>query len=257
MFTRALVRPPTPNFADGLTEAGLGAPDVERALAQHARYREALAACGLSVSELPPEPGHPDATFVEDTAIVTDRCAVLTRPGAPSRRGEVGSVRAALEATGRPLEEIAAPGTVDGGDVCEADGHFLVGVGGRTSEEGGRQLAAALARHGHTAELVDVRGVPGILHLKSGLTYLGEGRMAAIADFAAHPALARFEVVPVPSGEEYAANCLRLNARLLVASGFPGLAEALEARGFSLLPLDMSEFRRMDGALTCLSLRFS
>jgi dimethylargininase len=256
MLTRALVRPPAQTFADGITTAGLGDPHHELALEQHHAYRAALEAAGLAVTKLPPDPVHPDSTFVEDTAVLAERCAVLTRPGAPSRAGEVEGIRAAVGAIGRPVEEIAAPGTLDGGDVCQVEERFLIGVSHRTNEEGARQLAAALAKHGYESELVDVLAVPGLLHLKSGVTYLGEGRFAAIEALAGHAALRGAEVFVVEAEESYASNCLRVNDRVLFPLGFPRLAERLSLAGYRLELLDVSEFQKMDGGLTCLSLRF-
>src|SRR6266481_5764809 len=124
-FTRAIVRPPAPNFAAGLTTAGLGAPDYRRALEQHAAYCAALEQCGLTLTTLEPDPNYPDATFVEDTAVLTERCAVLARPGAPSRLGEVSSIKNQLVDFYPSLTSVHPPGTLDGGDVCEADEHLF------------------------------------------------------------------------------------------------------------------------------------
>ena len=134
-FSRAIVRTPGQSFANGLTaSAALGRPDIDLALAQHAAYCEALRRCGLEVTVLPPDERFPDGTFVEDTAVVAARTAVATRPGAPTRTGEVEVVAAALRHFRPALEQIQAPGTVDGGDVCQAEDHFLIGVSARTNE---------------------------------------------------------------------------------------------------------------------------
>lgn len=256
MFRHAIVRPPSPGFADGLTTAGLGAPDLEKALEQHARYCEALERCGLALTRLDPDPRHPDATFVEDTAVLVPGCAVLARPGAPSREGEVAGIRAAVNRFFTRSREISSPGTVDGGDICEADRHLLIGISGRTNGEGARQLAGFLAGEGYTSATVDIRGVKGILHLKSGLSYLGDNRLVVIDDLAGHFELQRFEQVrPVPA-ENYAANCLRVNDHVLLASGYPRLRDTLRGLGYAVIELDMSEYRKMDGGLSCLSLRF-
>jgi dimethylargininase len=255
-FTRAIVRPPSSNFADGLTSVALGKPEFALALEQHARYCEALERCGLELVRLPEDPAHPDATFVEDAAILSPRCNVLTRPGAPSRAGEVTTIGAALRSLGIEPGAIEAPGTLDGGDVCEAGEHFFIGVSQRTNWEGAAQLAALLTKAGYTSACIDVRAVPGILHLKSGIASLDGERVVAIDALANHPALKHHEVVRVPLSEEYAANCVRVNDAVLVAAGYPGMQRALEKLGFDLLVLEMSEFRKMDGGLSCLSLRF-
>lgn len=255
-FTRALVRPPASTFADGLTTAGLGAPDLPLALAQHEAYVKALEACGLSVTRLPADDRFPDSTFVEDTAVLARGLAVLCRPGAPSRAGEVEAIRTALKSFFPSPVAIEAPGTVDGGDVCEAGDHVFVGVSERTNEAGGRQLAAHLATCGLETTLVDVRGIPGLLHLKSGIAWLGGRTLALARPFAGRPEFAGWDVLDVPTGEEYAANAVLVNGRVLVATGYPRFAAAVDALGLPVVALDMSEFRKLDGGLSCLSLRF-
>ena len=256
MVRNAIVRPPGPNFADGLTTVDLGVPVFEKALAEHELYCEALERCGLTLTRLPADTRYPDSTFVEDTAILTERGAILTRPGAPSREGEVASIADALGRFFPRFDRIEAPGTVDGGDICEAGDHFFIGVSRRTNEEGARQLAAILGRHGYTSGCVDIRAVPGILHLKSGIAFLGEGRLVLIDALAGHPAFGGRELVRVDPSEAYAANCVRVNETVLLAAGFPKFGAAIRRLGYTTLDLAMSEFEKMDGGLSCLSLRF-
>lgn len=251
----AIVRPPGDSYADGLTSAALGAPDLPLALAQHEAYCRALESCGAAVTWLDAEPRFPDSTFVEDTAVLTAASAVLTRPGAPSRQGEVATISGVLSGFFRHLPRIEPPGTLEGGDICQVGSHFFLGLSERTNEEGARQLAALLAAEGLTAEEIDIRKIPGLLHLKSGLSDLGEGRLAAIAALADHPALSGREVVHVEEEEAYAANCIRVNGTVLIAAGHPRFAAALARQGYATLALDMSEFQKMDGGLSCLSLR--
>ena len=255
-FHRAIVRPPGRSFAEGLTTAGLGPPDLARALGQHAAYREALRACGLEVIELPPDEAFPDSAFVEDAAVLTPRGAVITRPGAPSRAGEVAAVRAALLPYFPDPAAILPPGTLDGGDVCEAGPMYFIGISGRTNEAGAGQLADWLEGRGFSARLVDIRGGSGILHLKSGMAFLGDGRMALVAALRGRPEFEGFKTVEVPPGEEDAANCLALNGTRIAPSGRPRFSAALRSLGGPLIEIDMSEFRKMDGGLSCLSLRF-
>ena len=255
-FTRALVRPPGENFAGGLTTAGLGPPDLGRAVEQHARYVEALTACGLSVTSLPPDARFPDGCFVEDPAIVTPAGAVIARPGAESRRGETGALRDALARLVPIVGAIEPPGTLDGGDVLEVEGRYVIGISGRTDAQGASQLVAILGKLGFSATTVDLAGVAGLLHLKSGAASLGDGRVAAVAGLAPHPALRPFEIVPVGYEEAYAANCIRVNEHVLVPRGFPRLEATLSSAGYRTIALDMSEYRKMDGGLSCLSLRF-
>ena len=256
MFSHALLRLPGENFAAGLTLAGEGAPDPGLALEQHQRYCEALADCGLSLTILPADPRHPDGCFVEDTAVLTDRGAIVARPGAPSRRGEVEVVQAALKGLFPGIPRIEAPGTLDAGDVCEADGHFLIGLSARTNPVGAEQLAGHLADLGHRTDLIDIRGSAKLLHLKTGLAFLGDGRLLATSDLPQSFALAAYEIIAVPDTERYAANALRVNDRVLVAGGYPETRATIEALGYATIALDMSEFRKLDGGLSCLSLRW-
>lgn len=252
-FTKALVRRPCRSMVNGLSSAGLGQPDVGRALEQHAAYVEALRECGLEVIVLEADEAFPDSVFVEDTAVVCPEAAVIDRPGAPSRQGEERGVARTLARFFPVLEAIAAPGTLEGGDVMRAGGQFFVGLSGRTNHEGVRQLDALLGRHGY-----EVVAVPlgGLLHLKTGISFLEEERLLAAGELAREPAFARFRVIPVPAGEEYAANSLWVNGRVLVPAGFPATRRAVEAAGCGTMALDVSEFRKLDGGLSCLSLRW-
>jgi dimethylargininase len=165
-FTKAIVRLPGTNFSQGLTmsESPSG-PDFRKALEQHAAYCRALEACGLEVIEMAADDNFPDGTFVEDTFVIAERVAIATRPGAKTRMGEVESVAKAVLGLRSRLELIEAPGTVDGGDVCQVDDHFLIGLSARTNEAGAAQLAAILARHRYTSSTVDIRQHPSLLHL--------------------------------------------------------------------------------------------
>jgi len=256
-FTRAIVRPPARTFPDGLTTAALGTPGVDLALRQHAAYCAALQRHGCAVITLPPDETLPDSTFVEDMAmIIPGRGAILTRPGAESRRGEVAAIAVALQPFFAALPCIMAPGTLDAGDVCEAGDHVFIGLSHRTNAEGATQLASWLASFGLTASTVDIRAVPGILHLKSGIAAIDAHRLVLIDALVDHPAFAGYDVVHVPAGEDYGANCVRVNDVIVTSAGQPDLDAALRALGYRLEVLDMSEFRKMDGGLSCLSLRF-
>jgi dimethylargininase len=255
-YRRAIVRPPSANFADGLTSVDLGAPDFGTALAEWEAYCGALEALGVELTRLPPDARFPDSTFVEDAAIIAPGGAILTRPGAPSREGEVAGIAPALDAFFPKIRSIEAPGTLDGGDICEAGDHWFIGVSQRTNEEGARQLAGFLQADGVTTSFVDIRGVPGILHLKSGIAWLSGRRIVVIDSLKADPAFPGWEVVPVDPDEDYAANCVTVNGAVLFARGFPRLERRISALGYRPLVLDMSEFQKMDGGLSCLSLRF-
>jgi len=250
-FTHAICRRPGAEVAHGLTTATLGAPDFETTLVQHDAYVAALRDCGLEVTVLDALPGHPDAHFVEDTAVITPRVAVVTRPGHPDRRGEEDTIAVALASCDRPLERITAPGTVDGGDVLQAGDHVFIGQSSRTNAAGAEQLARILAAHGHTSTTIPV--AEG-LHFKSSVNEVGSALLVT-ADCADWPALQEHQLLVAPRGEEYAGNTLRINDTLITPEGYPGTRELLDSLGLRVIELDTSEFRKMDGGLTCLSLR--
>jgi dimethylargininase len=256
LFTRAIVRIPGSNFADGLTTVDLGIPHFDQVLEQHAHYCDALRQCGLDITTLEPDLRHPDSTFVEDTAILTPHAAIFCRPGAASRAGEVEAIRPAIEHSYTRILTIEAPGTVDGGDICEAEDHFFIGISLRTNVEGARELAAHLKALGYSSSTIDIRAMSTILHLKSGISYIGDNTLVVMDEMASNPQFARFNRIHVSAAESYGANCVRVNDRVLVADGFPGLTASLSSSGFNPLVLDMSEFQKMDGGLSCLSLRF-
>ncbi|MBN2548526.1 MAG: hypothetical protein JXB15_05195 [Anaerolineales bacterium] len=251
----AIVRAPGSNFSLGETSGLYGQPNYQIALQQHERYCQALEYCGLTLTRLPPDMAHPDSTFVEDTAIITPRCAIMSRPGAASRLGEIEDMRKVLRGFYSQLHEIQPPGTLDGGDICEAGEHFFIGISDRTNQAGAQQLANVLSDYGYTHDFVDIRGLAGLLHLKSGIAYLGENRLMLVDALIDHPAFQGYEVIRVDPQENYAANCVRVNDHVLIASAYPHLSARLEQLGYRLIELDMSEFRKMDGGLSCLSLR--
>ncbi|HSR64415.1 MAG TPA: dimethylargininase, partial [Xanthomonadaceae bacterium] len=219
--------------------------DVERAEAQHRDYCRALAAAGCSVVELAPEPDMPDAVFVEDTAVVVEELAVVTRPGAPSRRGEGATVRPVL-ARFRPLAEIEAPGTLDGGDVLRIGRRVFVGESARSNADGIARLRALLQPHGYTVQGVTTRDC---LHLKSAVTALGGGTLLVQPEWVDPAVFADYRVVPVDPGEEHAANALRIGEGTVVYPDcFPRTQARIEAAGVRVLAVDVSELQKAEGA---------
>lgn len=253
---QAIVRKPAANFSEGLTSASLGAPDYERALSQHQAYCEALEYCGLALTYLEPDNHYPDSTFIEDTAVVVGQSVVLARPGAASRAGEVARVSETLKHFFSQMESIQDPGCLDGGDVCEAGKHYFIGISERTNEAGAQQLGQFLTERGNTFSLIDIRGIDGLLHLKSGLASLGDNRLVVIDALANLKQFSDYELVRVAEGEGYAANCVRINDYVLIAAGYSKFAETLASLDYQTIALKMSEFQKMDGGLSCLSLRF-
>lgn len=256
MFQHAIVRLPGAALARGLTRVDLGPPDLALAERQHVAYCDALRRAGLDVTVLPDDEAYPDGTFVEDTAIVLPEGALLTRPGAPSRAGEVAAVAAALGIHYTSLAQIDAPGTVDGGDICVAGRRVYIGRSARTNAAGAAQLAQWLAGLGYDSVEVDITGIEAILHLKSGMAAIAGGRLLLIEALADHAAFEGCERMVVDAGEAYAANAVQVNGMVFVAAGYPKLAAQLQALGYAIEILDMSEYAKLDGGLSCLSLRF-
>ena len=223
---------------------------VERARAQHARYRELLAELGCSVAELPAEPELADSVFVEDTAVVLPEIAVITRPGAESRRPEVDSVADAL-ADHRTLARIEAPGLVDGGDVLCVGRRIFIGRTGRTDDEGLRQVRALVEPHGYTVRAVDVTGC---LHLKSAATQVAEGTVLLNPEWVAPEVFDGLACVEVDPSEPGAANALRVAGRVVLPAAFPRTRARLEQAGLEVLVVDADELAKAEGGLTCCSL---
>ncbi len=252
MFTHAITRKPGTDFASGLTSSKLGPPDYQLMIEQHTAYVNTLTLLGLAVIELEPLPGYPDAYFVEDTAIVTPDVAVITRPGARSRRGEEKTIEPVL-AQYRRVERIHAPGSVDGGDVLAMEGHFLIGISHRTNKQGAQQLGRILEKYGNTWSSVPVKAG---LHLKSSINYLGNNTILVTREFSDLSLPEGYEKIMVDDGDEYAANTLALNGTIIMPAGFPKTRKKLDEAGYEIIELDVSETRKMDGGLTCMSLRF-
>ncbi len=253
IFKKAITRKPGREIVNGLTSADLGRPDPDLALAQHQAYRNALSECGLEVEVLEPDHRYPDGTFVEDTAIVTFKGAIITRPGAPSRRGEEELTAEVLGRYFPYVERIKAPGTLDGGDVLQVENDFFIGLSARTNQSGVDQLSSYLRDMGFTASIVPLTK---LLHLKTAVSSLGSGVLVLAGELLEQEVFDGFRKIVPPAGEEYAANCIRMNDYVLLPAGFPGTKRLIEDGGFKVKTVDMSEFRKVDGGLSCLSLRF-
>lgn len=250
MYSKAIVRRPGSNFAKGITTSNPGNPDFEKALEQHAAYCNALKRCGLEVTVLEADERYPDGCFVEDTAIINREVAVITRPGALSRRGEEAEISRVLS-WHKNTEKIEPPGTLEGGDVLRMDNHYFIGISGRTNREGAGQLSSILSKYGYTSAEIEVRAG---LHLKSDIAYLGQGNFISTPEFSG---IVPFKNIIILEQEEYySANCLLVNDSLLIPKGFPKSKAKIADLGYDLVELEMSEFRKMDGGLTCLSLLF-
>jgi len=222
-------------------------------MVQHRDYIDALEACGLQVQVLPPDETLPDSVFVEDTALLTPECAIITRPGALSRRRETEIIMETLKSYYHHIEHIRNPGTVDAGDIMMAGDHIFIGRSERTNQEGAGQIRSILEKYGLYSSIVPTEKV---LHLKSGLSYLGNNHLLISGEFLQMDCFNDFEQLRLPDCEGYAANSVMINGRVLVPSGFPGALAKIREAGYETIELDMSEFRKLDGGLSCLSLRF-
>lgn len=224
--------------------------DVARAARQHEAYVQALRMRGCEVVELAALEDYPDSVFVEDTALVFDELAVLTRPGAASRRGEVDSVAQAL-ARFRPLARIEADGTLDGGDVLRIDRDVYVGRSARSNDEGIAQLRALLATHGYRVHALDTHEC---LHLKSAVTQVAPDAVLVQPRWLDPAPFAALRVIEVDPGEEHAANAMRVGGGIVYPDCFPRTLARLEAAGVQATLVDVSELQKAEGAVTCCSL---
>jgi dimethylargininase len=226
--------------------------DAEVAHVQHLAYEEALARLGCDVRRVEPAPDLPDAVFIEDTAVVLPEIAVITRPGAESRRSETASTATAL-AVYRPLRFIEPPGTLDGGDVLCVGRTIYVGLSGRSNAVGIDQLGLFVTPLGYRLEAVPMTGC---LHLKSAVTEAALGTLLINPSWVDKTRFADVEFIEVDPGEPYGANCLLVGAAVVYPASFPCTRERLEDRGIAVTAVDVSELQKAEGAVTCCSLLF-
>ena len=253
MYRNAIVRRPGKSLPDGITTANLGRPDYNKALKQHDNYIKALEKCGLAVTVLEALEEYPDSVFVEDTAVLAERCAIITKPGAASRKGEERSIKEVLSKFYQKLEPIKAPGTIEGGDVMRVNDHFYAGLSERTNKEGFEQMEAILKKYGYTASSVEMGE---FLHLKTGVAYLENKNLLVAGEFVNHKDFKSFNRITIAEYEHYAANCIWVNDRVLIPSGHPNTRASIQKAGYEIIEVDVQEFRKLDGGLSCLSLRF-
>ena len=253
MFSRAIVRTPPKSLVNGITTAGLGLPDHKLAVEQHRQYIEALESCGLTVEVMPEDEAYPDSMFIEDTALLMPRCAIVTNLGAAARQGEQVDVAACLNQYYDKVESIEAPGTIDGGDIMMIGDHCYIGISERTNQQGASQMIGKLEAHGYSGSAIPISEG---LHLKSSVSYLENNHLVVSGELGDKVEFAGFKQIEIEATERYAANCVWINDRVLVAAGYPHSKQLVQAQGFTVIELDVSEFRKLDGGLSCLSLRF-
>ncbi len=252
LVLKAIVRIPPENFSQGITSSDLGKPDYRLALKQHNDYCQVLKDCGVHLIILEKDTDFPDSAFVEDTAVVNENCAVITRPGDTRRRGEEVKINEVLSRY-RKAERIKEPGTVDGGDVLRIENKYYIGLSQRTNRQGGEQLSEILKKYGYESVFIKVTNM---LHLKSGVNYLDKGVILIRKEISALSCFKTIHKITVSPKESYAANCVSINGSVLIPSGFPDTYQKIKSEGFSIKALNMSEFEKMDGGVSCLSIRF-
>jgi dimethylargininase len=253
MFSKAIVRTPCEAMVKGLRSADLGIPDYHKALVQHQDYIRALQECGLDVTVLPADENFPDSTFVEDPALVTPHCAILTRPGAPTRTAETMAMRQPLSQFFDTIETIENPGSVEAGDIMMVGDFYYIGLSDRTNRSGAAQMIDILRKYGMDGAMVTLRDV---LHLKTGLSYLEDNNLLICGEFLQDDMFRQFNQLVVDADEAYAANSVWVNDMVLTPLGFPKTRALIQSAGYTVREVDVSEFQKLDGGLSCLSLRF-
>jgi dimethylargininase len=227
--------------------------DFARAQQQHLDYQSALSSLGCEVVVVPAPPGLADSVFIEDTALVLDDIAVMLRPGVASRQPEVAGVADVLRQY-KPLTTIEPPGTIDGGDLLRVGNTIFAGLSTRSNQSGIRQLRDIVSDFGMTVETVETTKC---LHLKSAVSEVAPGTLLINTDWISSSAFKDFELIPVDKEETHAANALRIGKDLIYPSSFPRTMDALVNRGIDVLPVDLTELQKAEGAVTCCSLVFA
>lgn len=250
MSQHALVREPGAQFTRCISSHPLHhTVNVARARTQHADYINTLAELGFEVIQLPRDDTHPDSCFVEDTTVIHSGKALITRLAKKSRRGEENPVEELLQEY-LPVQRIMAPGTLEGGDVIRLSTRIICGISQRTNRAGVDQMQT------YFGVPVDPIVDPRLIHLKSHVTYLNHNIMLTTQPYTNHPSLSDFDILIVPENEQYAANTLTIDDTVIMPTGYPQTQHLINERGFDIICLNMSEFAKCDGALTCLSLLF-
>ena len=254
-FSHAIVRRPAATVVDGLRAVDTGAPDHSSFKRHHADYVDALRSTGAVVEVLPPLEAFPDSVFVEDTALCLPEGAVVMRPGAPSRLGEARAIAPHLMQHYEDVQSIEAPGFIEGGDILVTESEILVGRSARTDRDGIDRLRCIVAAWGYAVREVSVPR--GVLHFKTDCAVLDEETILATPRLSASGCFRDYRVVHTADGEDASANAVRFNDLVLVPDGFPNTAERLVSLGYSPRPVRNTEAAKLDGGMSCLSLRFS
>ncbi len=254
-FTHAVSRVPAASAVDGLRAVDGGAPNLETFQRHHADYLAALRSTGAEVTLLPALEAFPDSVFVEDTALCLPEVAVVMRPGAPSRLGEAAAMAPTLERFYDQVLTVAGPGFIEGGDILTTEQEILIGLSERTDRAGVQELERLLAPWDRPIRVVETP--PGVLHFKTDCSLLDEETILATERLSRSGCFEGYRVIHTGPGEEAAGNSIRFNDLVLMPAGFPRTAEALNAAGYEVREIGNSEAAKLDGGMSCLSLRFS
>ena len=254
-FTHAITRTPPASAVDGLRAEDVGNPDVALMMAHHDAYVHALKQAGLEVRVVDALEDFPDSLFVEDTALCLQEGAIVLRPGAPTRFGESLAMTPHLEEVYTEVRTLEGPGFIEGGDILTTESEILVGKSGRTNSQGIEELRRPVADWGYTVR--EVTTPPGVLHFKSDCSLLDGSTILSTPRLSRSGCFEGYTVIDVAEGEEPAANSIRVNDVVFMPRGFPVTAERVREAGFVVIELDNSECQKIDGGLSCLSLRFT
>ena len=252
-FGHAMTLAPALSAINGLRSEDRGAVDIGVMIKQHRDYIEALKYAGAEVTELNALAEFPDAQFVEDTALCLPGVVIMMRPGAASRRGEVAPMRDVLSKRFDNIEDISE-GYIEAGDILTTPTEILVGLSSRTDVEGTKQLQSILQRYGFSVRVFNTP--PEVLHFKSDCSLIDDSCLLSTKRLASSGCFAGYNVLLVPEGEEEAANMIRYNEHIIMAKGFYKTEEMLKENGFNVLTVANSECAKIDGGMSCLSLRF-
>ncbi len=253
-FTRAITRRPSASITSGLRAMDIGAPDLEQMQRDHGAYVATLRETGAKIVELPALDAYPDSVFVEDTALCLPQGAIMMRPGAASRAGEVAEMRPAIEDHFDNVLEMQGPGFVEGGDILVTSQEILVGRSERTDAQGVAELKDLVGTWGYT--LREVHTPKGVLHFKTDCSLLDGNTILSTQRLDASGCFEGYRVLHTALGEEAAANSIRFNQFVLMPAGFPKTAATLRGHGFEVREINNSECAKLDGGMSCLSLRF-
>ncbi|MEG2383748.1 MAG: arginine deiminase family protein [Oscillospiraceae bacterium] len=255
-FSNAIVRLPGHSISEGLLSLIYmeGRPNYAKAIVQHEEYVAALAKAGVDVTVLPACEDFASSVFIEDNALLTDKVAIISNPGAPTRNGEVRlpDLRPTLAKFYDNIEQITA-GTVEPGDIMMVGNDYYIGISKRTTRAGAEQMASILKKYGHNPTIVELKEM---FHLKSGVNYLENNNLLVAGEFIDNPLFKDFNKVEIPEDEMYAANCVWVNDYVLVPEGYPKVKKIVEDMGYKTIVLGVSELRKTNGGLSCISLRF-